>query len=212
MTLTRLLLVSLLLASSACGGGGEPLPENQGPMSFFITSRNLGGGNLGGLDGADALCRSLAQAAGSQLTEWRAYLSASADTGPVHAKDRIGTGPWFNVKGVQVAANVADLHGDNNRLGPNTSLTEKGESLGRPHDILTGSNPDGTLAGADATCANWTSTSSNAQAMLGHYDKRGGGQRPRSWNSAHMSQGCSLPSLEATAGDARFYCFAARTN
>ena len=190
--------------------GGEQLPEKQGPMSFFIVSRNLGGGNLGGLDGADAHCRALAQAAGSQLTEWRAYLSASSDAGPVHAKDRIGDGPWFNVKGVQVAANVANLHSDDNRLGASTSLTEKGGSLGRPHDILTGSNPDGTFAGSDATCANWTSNSSNDHAMLGHYDKRGGGARPRSWNSAHLSQGCSLPSLEATAGDARFYCFAVR--
>ncbi len=177
-------------------------------MSFFITSRNLGGGDLGGLAGADALCQSLARASGSPLSEWRAYLSATSDTGPVHAKDRIGTGPWFNVKGVLVATDLTNLHGDDNTLGAVTALTEKGESLGRPHDILTGSNPDGTYAGPDATCVNWTSRSSSDTAMLGHYDKRGGGTRPRSWNSAHLSQGCSLPSLEATAGDARFYCFA----
>ncbi len=203
----RLALIGLVVALFACGSQ-EPLPEGQGPMSFFIVSRNLGGGDLGGLAGADAHCLALARAAGSPLTGWRAYLSASSDAGPVHARDRIGPGPWFNVKGVQVAANVADLHSDNNKLGPATSLTEKGESLGRPHDILTGSNADGTLA-AGATCVNWTSRLTNDHAMLGHYDKRGGGERPRSWNSAHMSQGCSLPSLEATAGDARFYCFAA---
>jgi hypothetical protein len=129
--------------------------------------------------------------------------------GPLHARDRIGAGPWFNVKGVLVARDLAHLHGDDNTLGAPTSLTEKGESVGRPHDILTGSNPDGTYAGPDATCVNWTSNSSRDTAMLGHYDKRGGGTRPRSWNSAHLFQGCTLPSLEATSGDARFYCFAA---
>ena len=189
----------------------EPLPEGQGPMTFFVTSRNLGGGDLGGLDGADAHCLALAQAAGSPVTGWRAYLSATSDTGPVHARDRIGAGPWFNAKGVQVAASIEDLHGENNTLGASTSLTERGEQIGRVHDILTGSNPDGTYAGATATCVNWTNSSRNARAMLGHHDKRGGGDRPRSWNSAHLSQGCSLPSLEATSGDARFYCFATST-
>lgn len=201
----------LAFALGACSST-PPLPEGQGSMSFFVTSRNMGnGGDLDGLAGADAHCLTLAQAAGSPIREWRAYLSASTDSGPVHARDRIGVGPWFNVKGVRIAANVGELHGDDNALGPSTSLTETGVSIGRPHDILTGSNPDGTWAGTNATCANWTSRSSNDTAMLGHYDKRGGGTRPRSWNSAHISQGCSPPALEATAGDARFYCFATST-
>jgi len=138
-------------------------------------------------------------------------LSASAPAGQrvVHARDRIGRGPWFNAKGERVAASVADLHRDDNGLGLVTSLTEKGDivAFGR-HDMLTGSNRNGTLAtGApDTTCKNWTSSSGIAR--LGHHDKSGGGQFPESWNSAHLSDGCSPAELRATFGDGLFYCFA----
>jgi hypothetical protein len=194
---------------AACGQEG-PLVENEGQMSFFVTSRGPGrGGDLGGLDGADAHCTSLAQAAGSSLTTWRAYLSARIGADTVNARDRIGTGPWFNAKGVRIADSIADLHGDGHRLGLTTSLDERGGVVtGKSHDILTGSNADGTWAGHDATCANWTSRSSADRAMLGHNDTRGGGANPRSWNAAHLSQGCSQPALEATGGEGRVYCFA----
>ena len=200
------------VALSTYGCALFPLPSGDAEMSFFLTSRNLGnGGDLGGLAGADAHCAALASAAGSQGREWRAYLSASAVDGQpdVHARDRIGSGPWFNARGAQVAADVDDLHALSNELGARTSLDEDGQTVaGGIHDILTGSNPDGTLAGDTATCSNWTSASPNDQAMLGHHNRRGGGDRPDSWNAAHLSRGCDLPSLAATAGDARFYCFA----
>jgi hypothetical protein len=191
----------------ACGP--PSYPEGVGEMSFFITSARTGqGANFGGLSGADAHCRELATAASSGKKDWRAYLSAeaTADSVAVHAKDRIGRGPWFNAKGVQVADSVEHLHSDDNRLGATTSLDEQGRAIGRDiHDILTGSNPDGTVA-TGATCGNW---STGAGAMAGHHDRRGGGDRPRSWNSAHMTEGCTLTALRGTGGDGRFYCFAA---
>jgi hypothetical protein len=185
-------------------------------MSFFITSANPGNGaNLGGLAGADAYCATLAKAAGAGNREWRAYLSTNAAGGGkvVNAKDRIGSGPWFNSKGVQVAANVAELHSDKNNLTKETQLTEKGAILnGRGdnpnmHDILTGSNLDGTST--ENTCNNWTS-GADGSAMVGHHDRQGGGANPTSWNSAHPSKGCSLDNLKATGGDGRFYCFAVK--
>jgi hypothetical protein len=183
-------------------------------MSFFITSIGRGfGGNLGGLAGADAHCQQLAAAVGQGHRMWRAYLSAPASAGrpAVHARDRIGKGPWVNAKGVQVASSVADLHSDANALGRDTSLSEKGNVIapGR-HDILTGTNVDGTLStdAADATCQGWTSHGAG-RAMLGHHNRSGGGQRPTSWNSAHLSRGCSQADLRATLGDALIYCFAA---
>jgi hypothetical protein len=195
------------------------LARPQAPaMSFFITSAGPGNGAaLGGLEGADAHCAALAKAAGSAITTWRAYLSAKAADGKpaVNARDRIGTGPWFNHAGVQVAANVADLHSDNNKLGKTTSLTEKGAQVnGRGdtpnmHDILTGSAMDGTLApgDGDTTCGNWTSTAADGSALVGHHDRIGGGQNPTSWNSAHPSRGCGQQNLQATGGNGLFYCF-----
>ena len=195
------------------------LARPQAPaMSFFITSAGPGNGAaLGGLEGADAHCAALAKAAGSAITTWRAYLSAKAADGKpaVNARDRIGTGPWFNHAGVQVAANVADLHSDNNKLGKTTSLTEKGAPVnGRGdtpnmHDILTGSAMDGTLApgDGDTTCGNWTSTAADGSALVGHHDRIGGGQNPTSWNSAHPSRGCGQQNLQATGGNGLFYCF-----
>ena len=180
-------------------------------LSFFITSTNPGkGGDLGGIAGADAHCAALAKAAGAGNRQWRAYLS----TDKMHAKDRIGSGPWFNAKGVQVAANVADLHSDNNKLSKDNSLTEKGAVVnGRgdkpnQHDILTGSNLDGTSSGK--SCNNWTSSGTDATATVGHHDRQGGGANPTSWHSAHDSKGCSLEALRGSGGEGYFYCFAAK--
>jgi hypothetical protein len=184
-------------------------------MSFFITSVGSGNGaNLGGLAGADQHCQSLAKAAGAGRKTWRAYLSAGGQK-PVNARDRIGKGPWYNAKGVMVAKDVADLHSENNKLSKENSLTEKGEVVnGRgdkpnQHDILTGSQLDGT-AFADAaanSCNNWTS-GGEGSAAVGHHDRQGGGTNPTSWNFAHPSKGCSQENLVATGGSGRYYCFA----
>lgn len=193
--------------------------STQQKMSFFITSAGLGdGANLGGLAGADKHCASLAAAAGVAGGNWRAYLSASAEGGrpAVNARDRIGSGPWLNAKGVQVAASVDDLHSDNNKLSKENSLTEKGTVVnGRgdnpnQHDILTGSGLDGRLPAGegDFTCKNWTSNGAGA-AMVGHHDRQGGGTNPTSWNSAHASKGCSQANLRGSGGEGYFYCFAA---
>lgn len=198
-------------ATPGMGGGGTG-------MSFFITSQGPGNGaNLGGLAGADEHCRRLAEAVASRGRTWRAYLSASAAGGQpaVNARDRIGGGPWYNARGTRVAANVGELHGEATGLGKQTSLNERGEVVaGRGdtpnrHDILTGSQADGTaFAGTeDRTCANWTS-SGEGSAQVGHHDRQGGGQAPTSWNSAHASRGCSQENLRSTGGDALFYCFA----
>jgi hypothetical protein len=181
-------------------------------MSFFVTSVGTGnGGDLGGLAGADSHCKKLATAAGFSNRQWRAYLSATATAGypAVDARDRIGQGPWFNAQGVQVAASLQDLHGAGNKLGGRTSLDEHGNLvLSNVHDILTGSNPDGTLAAGDTTCRNWTST--EGRAMVGHSNRVGsiGGDRVRSWNSAHLSEGCSLPELKKLGSGGLLYCFA----
>jgi hypothetical protein len=192
--------------------------QAQNAMSFFITSKGPGNGaNLGGLKGADQHCQSLAKAAGAGNKTWHAYLSTTASGGQaaVHARDRIGKGPWHNAKGVQVAASVADLHSDNNKLGKENSLTEQGAVVnGRGdnpnmHDILTGSQLDGAAfpADGDHTCGNWTS-SGEGSAQVGHHDRQGGGNNPTSWNSAHGSKGCSQANLQATGGNGFFYCFA----
>lgn len=192
--------------------------QAQEAMSFFITSAGPGNGaDLGGLKGADAWCQKLAEAAGSKGMKWQAYLSTISKDGKadVNARDRIGKGPWYNAKGVQVADNVADLHSDNNRLSKENSLTERGAMVnGRGdtpnmHDILTGSNLDGTaFTGADYTnCDNWES-SGQGSARVGHHDRTGGGQNPSSWNSAHNSRGCGQQDLVGTGGNGLFYCFA----
>lgn len=194
----------------------QPTPQ---PMSFFVTSVGLGdGANVGGLAGADKHCQSLGTAAGSKKT-WHAYLSTQGD-GAVNARDRIGKGPWFNAKGARIAQDVGDLHGDTleqarrgNNLTKVTALTEKGQPVNgvgdkpNEHDILTGSQLDGTAfpAGGDRTCRNWTSNAGDS-AMLGHSDRMGGGAT--SWNSIHPSKGCSQPNLVATGGAGLLYCFA----
>ncbi|MGH9338682.1 MAG: hypothetical protein ACRD1R_03615 [Acidobacteriota bacterium] len=185
-------------------------------MTFFVTGAGPGNGaNLGGLEGADRHCQALAQTVGAGDRTWRAYLSsASGDQAAVNARERIGQGPWYNAKGVLVAQNVDELHGENN-LTKETVLNEKGEMVnGRGdspnrHDILTGSQLDGTaFAGdSDTTCQNWTSGESGS-AQVGHHDRQGGGANPTSWNSAHASRGCSQEDLRGTGGDGLFYCFA----
>ncbi|HEY8550980.1 MAG TPA: hypothetical protein VIL35_13570 [Vicinamibacterales bacterium] len=212
-----LLAAGVVVGAVAVGGIQLVRAQAQNQMSFFITSVGSGkGGDLGGLEGADAHCTKLAEAAGVKGRTWRAYLSTSAEGGKaVNARDRIGKGPWYNAKGVQVAASVDDLHSENNKLSKENSLTEKGEMVnGRgdnpnKHDILTGSQQDGTAfpAGQDLTCRNWTSSSDGA-AQVGHHDRQGGGANPTSWNSAHASKGCSQEVLRSTGGDGLFYCFA----
>jgi hypothetical protein len=201
---TAVIVVLLAFASSS-------FAQNTPNLSFFITSAGSGNGaNLGGLTGADAICQRLATAVGAGNKTWRAYLSTSAvgNQAAVNARDRIGSGPWQNAKGVVVAQNVNDLHSDNNKLGKENSLTEKGGTVG-PHDMLTGSTTDGKALPGDKTCSNWTSSADGAgTARLGHYDKQGGGENPNSWNSAHDSRGCSQANLVSTGGAGAFYCFA----
>jgi hypothetical protein len=185
-------------------------------MSFFITSVGVGkGGNLGGLEGADRHCQSLAQAAGAGGKTWRAYLSTQGQGG-VNAKDRIGNGPWFNAKGVQVASSLADLH-SNNKINKETGLDERGMAVkGRAdtpnqHDMLTGTLQDGTaVPGADdATCSNWTSsTDGQGSAVVGHHDLIGNTQGPNFWNYSHKTPGCSPANLQRVGGAGLFYCFA----
>jgi len=199
---------SIVLTSLAVSGCSRHAPDK---MSFFVTSVATGsGGSLGGLAGADAHCQRLAEAAGSRGRQWRAYLSAAAETGQpaVNARDRIGKGPWLNSRGIQIAANLEELHGANNNIGTMTVLPENGQRAPFPHDILTGSNPDGTLAVGDMTCRNWNSTS--GYAMFGHSDRQGGRGNAGSWNSAHQSEGCTTAAFRETGGSGLFYCFAAQ--
>ncbi len=193
---------------------GQDLDPPSPSMSFFVTSAGRGfGGNLGGLAVADAICQQLADSVDRGSRTWRAHLSAPAAAGSpvVHARDRIGSGPWFNARGVEIASSVANLHSVDNALDEETALTERGATVGPGrHDILTGSSADGTLAtGArDTTCRGWTSHG-EGRAMLGHHNRSGGGQDGTSWNAAHLSRGCSQAALRASLGDGLFYCFAA---
>ncbi len=215
----RQLVMGLAFGIAAALSGH--ITQAQAPqLGFFITSAGPGkGADLGGLVGADAHCQTLAAAVGAGGRTWRAYLSATASGSQpaVNARDRIGTGPWANAKGVVVATSVADLHSDANKLSKDNSLTEKGEVVnGRgdtpnKHDILTGAQLDGTAstAAGDSTCGNWTS-SGEGSALAGHHDRQGGGANPTSWNFAHPSRGCSQDNLRSTGGDGLFYCFAAK--
>jgi hypothetical protein len=231
------LSVTLLGSAALLAQAQQPPPAPPAVISFFVAVNPNQTGNLGGLTGADQLCQTQAQALGgaNAARTWRAYLSQEqrGNTPRVNARDRIGPGPWFNVKGTLVASNVADLHGDQQRDRNNVQkanvLDVKGEEIpgvGVPqgtqneHDALTGSDAQGRAFtdGLDHTCGNWTSdglslTQANpnfpaerARAMLGHTDRTGGGNV--SWNAVHMSQGCSKAALNATGGTGRFYCFA----
>jgi len=216
MKTTRLALMCAAVAVMALAGSAQ----SQNAMTFFVTSAGPGdGGNLGGLDGADRHCTTLATAAGATGKTWRAYLSTQG-ANAVNAKDRIGRGPWQNAKGTVIAKDVAELHGTNN-LTKQTALNEKGEVInGRGdtpnrHDVLTGSQADGTaFTGADdRTCGNWTKNGAGA-AMVGHSDRTGLDESApaKSWNASHPSRGpgggCSQADLKSTGGDGLFYCFA----
>jgi hypothetical protein len=210
--------------------GASPAMAQDADMSFFITSAGPGNGaDLGGLDGADQHCQDLASAAGFGDLNWHAYLSALEANGTmaVNARDRIGDGPWFNFSGDMIARDVTDLHSANANLTKESILTEGGAmSNGRGddpnmHDILTGSNLDGTVYTTGAAidmrddtpsvaydnCGNWTNSSAGG-TRVGHHDRQGGGENPESWNSAHTSRGCSQENLQATGGNGFFYCFA----
>ena len=226
MKRTRIATTTVLASLAVVGVGCTTGMQAQPSMSFFVTSVGTGkGADLGGLAGADAHCQALAKAAGSTYTNWRAYLSTQAaalsDPKFVNARDRIGTGPWYNAKGVMVAKNVDDLHSANNNLTKQTTLDEKGGLVnGRTekpnkHDILTGSRADGTaFPGApfpDMTCGNWTKGGNDGAAMTGHHDRVGplDASWAVSWNSSHPTLGCSMERIRPTGGDALFYCFAA---
>ncbi|MCU9847373.1 hypothetical protein OEZ60_05085 [Defluviimonas sp. WL0024] len=198
--------IAITLAASAAFA-------QDGTMSFFVTSQNPGtGGNFGGIEGADAHCAALAEAAGVTGKTWHAYLSTSAE----NARDRIGAGPWVNAAGVTIAASVDELHSAANNLTKETGLDETGAVVnGRGdepnrHDILTGSMPDGTVA-EGMTCADWTSDAEDAAGMVGHHDRMGldDSDAAKSWNSSHSSRGgCGLDALRGTGGDGLLYCFA----
>ena len=202
----------------------QPGPKE---MTFFVTSVGPGkGGDLGGLEGADRHCQSLARAAGAGDRPWRAYLSTQApklaDPDFVNARDRIGSGPWQNAKGEVIAWSVEDLHSASSNLNRQTALDEKGQLVNsrtekpNKHDILTGSRPDGTaFPGAqfpDMTCGNWTKSGADGAAMTGHFDRAGPLDAPWavSWNSAHPTLGCSMEKIRPTGGDGLLYCFAAK--
>ena len=223
---TRLFAVTLSSVAAAALLVSCATTPPTGPMGFFVTSVGSGNGaNLGGVAGADAHCQKLAAAAGAGARTWRAYLSTTAvaavapapAASAAHARDRIGAGPWFNAKGVQVASDVANLHNGNN-LTKATALDEKGAMVkGRgdtpnQHDILTGSRSDGTSFGGPGnfTCGNWTQ-SGEGSAVIGHHDRTGLSTDPwaLSWNSSHQTRGCSQEALVSTGGAGLFYCFAA---
>lgn len=222
--INRSVIREAALATVLALSGTAAFAQGAGPndMTFFVTSAGSGkGADLGGLEGADRHCQTLAQAAGNSGKTWRAYLSVSAvgTQKAVNARDRIGQGPWKNAKGVEVASNTAALH-DNANITKQTAVTEKGDTVnGRGdqpnmHDILTGSRPDGTaFAGdQDMTCGNWTKSGADGAVMVGHHDRMGLNEEPpaKSWNSSHPSRGgCSQDALRGTGGAGLFYCFAA---
>jgi hypothetical protein len=213
-------LASAALLALVLGGSAQAQQAN---MTFFVTSAGPGkGGDLGGIDAADARCQSLAEAAGAGGRRvWRAYLSSTpnASVKIINARDRIGKGPWQNFKGEVIAQNVDDLHGPGNKLGQDTALTERGTKIAgfgmtpNWHDAITGSTPDGRAfeTNLNLTCNNYTS-SQYGKAMLGHIDRKGpnDSDQMRSWNASHMSRGCSQEDLVATGGNGLFYCFAAQ--
>jgi hypothetical protein len=205
------IVLAAIVAAGLAIAAAPAVAQDASTMTFFVTSVGVGdGANLGGLAGADAHCQKLAEAAGSTGKTWAAYLSAEG----VNAKDRIGAGPWQNFKGEVIATDVANLHSDANNITKQTALTETGQIVkGRgdtpnEHDILTGSNADGTLA-AGQTCGDWT-LDGEGTAMLGHVDRMGPDTlaTAASWNAAHPSRGCSQENLVATGGAGYLYCFA----
>lgn len=200
-------IIGIALTCSLGAGIAQAQPAT-GDMSFFLTSAGSGnGGDLGGLEGADAICQSLADGVGRGSQSWKAYLSTQGASA-INARDRIGSGPWFNADGTMIAADLATLHSTGNRLSASTMLDERGRRIPgsgfapNRHDILTGSQADGNAypAGEDMSCENWTN-SSDGTARVGHHDFA-------AWNSTHNSRGCSQEGLVSTGGDGLFYCFA----
>jgi hypothetical protein len=200
-------------ASSASEDGGPGADARVGPdaipnltMSFFVSSTGNGaaGGNLGGLDGADAKCQNLATNAGAGGRTWHAYLST--DNPLVNARDRIGNGPWFNQQGTMVASNLTTLH---TNIAGSLILTELGQTVPSDpldHDILTGSTSDGNVM-TGKTCADWTDSTDASGGQVGHANIAAQDLGDESWNSQHDPQ-CSQAALESTAGTGRIYCFA----
>ena len=222
LTIASATVMSFALSAAALAQQAPPQSPN---MTFFVASTGSGkGADLGGLEGADRQCQTLAQNAGAGGKTWHAYLSTQEAGGKtaVNARDRIGKGPWQNFKNEVVAQSVDDLHSDNNKLGFDTSLTERGTRIAGAgftpnfHDVLTGTQMDGKAfpAGEDRTCSNWTSSTKGA-AMVGHVDRKGlrDDAASKSWNSSHPSRGpdggCSQNDLRSTGGGGLFYCFAA---
>ncbi|PWS38428.1 lectin [Falsiroseomonas bella] len=212
-----LLAGGCLLAALPAADAQSPAPD-PAAMTFFVTSTGIGrGADLGGLAGADAHCQALAQAAGAGNRTWRAYLSTQGQ-GAVNARDRIGNGPWQNARGVVIARSVADLHSPANAMTKQTNVNERGQVVnGRgdtpnEHDVLTGSQADGTAfaAGQDRTCRNWTYSGGEGSAMVGHHDRIGldESDAAKSWNTSHPSRGCSQDNLRSSGGAGLFYCFA----
>jgi hypothetical protein len=219
---------TLLAGGALMLSGCSMLPGQSGgkDMSFFITSTGPGrGGDLGGIEGADKHCQSLAAAAGTGNKNWRAYLSTQGtalnDPKVVHARDRIGSGPWHNAKGALIARDVEELHSARNNVTKETALDEKGQPVNdrtmkpNKHDMLTGSRTDGTAfpgVFADMTCGNWTKSGADGSAMTGHHDRAGPIDHSwaTSWNSSHPTRGCTQDGIRSTGGDGLFYCFAAK--
>jgi hypothetical protein len=211
-------LAPVVLLTLGAGAHAQTAPSTGTSMTFFVTSVGSGkGADLGGLEGADQHCQTLAGAAGAGMKQWRAYLSTQGQ-GAVNARDRIGRGPWQNARGEVIAKDVEDLHGTNT-LTKQTALTEKGEPVkGRGdtpnmHDILTGSQADGRAftGGEDMTCGNWTKSGTEGGAMLGHHDRTGLDESAaaKSWNTTHRTRGgCSQDALKSTGGAGLLYCFA----
>jgi hypothetical protein len=218
--------IAILMIAGGASAQTPPAAAPAGPpqfpnMTFFITSTSgPKGADFGGLEGADKHCQDLATKAGAGAKTWRAYLSTQAVGGAtaVNAKDRIGKGPWVNAKGVQIASSVEDLHSPNNKIGPETGVAENGRippnrlNTVNQHDILTGTQADGTAFGPDKdmTCGNWTK-SAEGNAMAGHYDRMGlrDDEPSKSWNTSHPTRACDAASLVATGGAGLLYCFAA---
>ena len=215
--------IALLLTTTCFAGqtyAQQPPPQFPN-MTFFITSTGgLDGANLGGLEGADRHCQTLAAKAGASQRTWRAYLSTQSEDGKpaINARDRIGKGPWVNARGVQIAANVEDLHSENNKINAETGVAETGRLIPsrlytvNQHDILTGSTADGRAhpQGKDMTCGNWTKNDEGS-AYVGHHDRMGlrDDAPSKSWNASHPSRGCSYEKLKASGGAGLRYCFAA---
>jgi len=212
-TISAIAILSLFFSTTQAAGNH--------PMGFFVTSKSIGNGaDLGGLEGADAHCASLAKEAGASGRTWRAYLSTQSTDGKTRgqsARDRIGTGPWYNANGELIASDLDQLHIMPN-LVKRTAVDENGNVVkGRgdkpnEHDILTGSKDDGTAyfpwEKGDHTCSNWTSSADGeGSAMVGHHDRHGGGNT--SWTTAHPSRGCSQKNLNSSGGAGLLYCFAA---